>query len=140
MTATSASQRIDSSPAFLNSPLRRFENVTCLLFTFSIFLISILPLPIFVLFFFFLSAVFPNRLHPDEEQHGSIVCKTYANPLQGKAISIGICSYWNYIWVQRNRPSDQDRVYLRKSQLVCVTIKGKLQDTWNLPQLEFVNF
>lgn len=46
ITATSASQRIESSWAFLRSPFRLLENVTCLLFAFSILLISILPLPI----------------------------------------------------------------------------------------------
>lgn len=46
ITATSASQRIASSRAFLSSPFRLLENVTCLLFAFSILFISILPLPI----------------------------------------------------------------------------------------------
>lgn len=37
--ATSASQRTESSSAFLKSPLRRLENVTCLAVALSIFLI-----------------------------------------------------------------------------------------------------
>ena len=43
--ATSASQRTDNSLAFFINPFRRFENVTCRLLIFSIFLISTLPLP-----------------------------------------------------------------------------------------------
>uniref|UniRef100_A0A2P2J909 K-box region and MADS-box transcription factor family protein n=1 Tax=Rhizophora mucronata TaxID=61149 RepID=A0A2P2J909_RHIMU len=39
MRATSASQRTESSSAFLKSPLLRFENVTCLAVALSIFLI-----------------------------------------------------------------------------------------------------
>ena len=46
MRPTSASQRMASSLAFLNSPLRRFEKVTCRLVALSILLISIFPLPI----------------------------------------------------------------------------------------------
>jgi len=48
ITATSASQRMASSWAFLSNPALLFENVTCLLFVFSIFLISIFPLPIII--------------------------------------------------------------------------------------------
>ena len=47
MRATSASQSTDNSQAFLSSPLRRLQKVTCRLVVFSIRLISILPLPIF---------------------------------------------------------------------------------------------
>lgn len=39
MSATSASQRTDSSNAFLSSPFLRFEKVTCLLVAFSILFI-----------------------------------------------------------------------------------------------------
>lgn len=46
ITPTSASQRTASSRAFLSNPALLFENVTCLLFTFSIFFISIFPRPI----------------------------------------------------------------------------------------------
>lgn len=45
--ATSASQRTESSSAFLKSPLRRLENVTCLAVALSIFLIWIFSLAIF---------------------------------------------------------------------------------------------
>lgn len=48
ITATSASQRTASSFDFLSKPARLFENVTCLLLAFSILLISILPLPIWM--------------------------------------------------------------------------------------------
>ncbi|CAA6670099.1 unnamed protein product [Spirodela intermedia] len=41
-----ASQRTESSWAFLSSPFLLFEKVTCLLIGFSIFLISIFPRPI----------------------------------------------------------------------------------------------
>lgn len=47
MTATSASHRTDNSLAFLINPFLLLEKVTCLLFKFSIFLISIFPLPMF---------------------------------------------------------------------------------------------
>jgi hypothetical protein len=47
MSARSISQSTDNSYAFLMSPLRRLEYVTCLLVGFSIFLISSLTLPIF---------------------------------------------------------------------------------------------
>lgn len=43
--ATSASQRIEISCAFLSNPERRFENVTCLLILFSILFSWTLPLP-----------------------------------------------------------------------------------------------
>lgn len=46
ITPTWASHKIASSEAFLSSPTRRLENVTCLLLAFSIFFISILPRPI----------------------------------------------------------------------------------------------
>lgn len=46
MRATSASQRMASSFAFLMSPFRRFEKVTCLLVLLSIRRITIFPLPI----------------------------------------------------------------------------------------------
>jgi len=46
MTATSESQRMESSWAFLNKPVRRLEKVTCLLLALSILLISIFPRPI----------------------------------------------------------------------------------------------
>lgn len=49
MTATSASQSTESSWAFFSRPWRLLENVTCLLFEFSIFFISIFPRPIFSL-------------------------------------------------------------------------------------------
>ena len=51
MSATSASQRTESSQAFFKSPFLRFAKVTCLLILFSILFSSTLPLPIF----FFLS-------------------------------------------------------------------------------------
>eukprot|EP00250_Pteridium_aquilinum_P034880 c8259_g1_i1 orf=1-252(-) len=41
MTPTSASHNTDKSCAFFNSPPWRFENVTCLVVTFSILLIFI---------------------------------------------------------------------------------------------------
>ena len=59
--ATSASQRTESSQAFLRSPFLRFANVTCLFILFSILFSSTLPLPISsnnytkALFFNFLS-------------------------------------------------------------------------------------
>ncbi|KAK8962398.1 hypothetical protein KSP40_PGU016679 [Platanthera guangdongensis] len=46
MSATSASQRTESSCAFLSSPARLFENVTCRLILFSIRFSWTLPLPI----------------------------------------------------------------------------------------------
>lgn len=46
MRATSASQRTDSSSAFLSSPLLLLENVTCLAVMLSIFLILIFSLAI----------------------------------------------------------------------------------------------
>jgi len=46
MTATSESQRMASSCAFLNKPVLRLEKVTCLLLALSIRLISIFPRPI----------------------------------------------------------------------------------------------
>ena len=48
MRASSASQRTESSKAFLRSPFRRFENVTCRLVAFSILLIWVFPLTIFL--------------------------------------------------------------------------------------------
>ncbi len=46
ISATSASHSTASSCAFFNKPPRLLENVTCLLVAFSIFFISIFPLPI----------------------------------------------------------------------------------------------
>uniref|UniRef100_A0A0A9HNE2 Mads2 n=1 Tax=Arundo donax TaxID=35708 RepID=A0A0A9HNE2_ARUDO len=46
MRPTSASHRMESSLAFLSSPFRLLENVTCLFVELSILLISIFPLPI----------------------------------------------------------------------------------------------
>lgn len=46
MRETSASQRTESSQAFLRRPLRRLAKVTCLLILFSILFSSTLPLPI----------------------------------------------------------------------------------------------
>jgi len=48
MSATSASQRTESSKAFLSSPFLLFEKVTCLLESFSILFIWAFPLTIFV--------------------------------------------------------------------------------------------
>ncbi|KAJ0860814.1 hypothetical protein HanRHA438_Chr13g0627691 [Helianthus annuus] len=45
MRPTSASQRTDSSYAFLSKPFRRFEKVTCRFILFSIRFSSTLPLP-----------------------------------------------------------------------------------------------
>lgn len=47
ISATSASQRTDSSKAFLSSPFLRFEKVTCLLVAFSMRFIWVFPLTIF---------------------------------------------------------------------------------------------
>jgi hypothetical protein len=47
MRAISASQRVESSIAFLNSPLLLLEKVTCLAVVLSIFLIWIFLLVIF---------------------------------------------------------------------------------------------
>lgn len=58
--ATSASQRTESSKAFLRSPLLLFENVTCLLVAFSILFIWVFPLTIF--FFFFSSRDFKKSI------------------------------------------------------------------------------
>ncbi|KAG6529665.1 hypothetical protein ZIOFF_011878 [Zingiber officinale] len=49
MRPTSASQRTEISCAFLSSPVRRLEKVTCRLVLFSIRFNSTLPLPIFAL-------------------------------------------------------------------------------------------
>uniref|UniRef100_A0A0A9AYM6 Mads2 n=1 Tax=Arundo donax TaxID=35708 RepID=A0A0A9AYM6_ARUDO len=46
MSPTSASQRMESSLAFLSNPFLLLEKVTCLLVELSILLISIFPLPI----------------------------------------------------------------------------------------------
>jgi hypothetical protein len=43
MRPTSASQSTESSNAFLSSPLRRLEKVTCRLVAFSIRFISVFP-------------------------------------------------------------------------------------------------
>jgi len=46
--ATSASQSTDNSYAFLSKPFLRLQKVTCRLVVFSILLISIFPLPVFL--------------------------------------------------------------------------------------------
>ena len=51
MRAISASQRVDSSWAFLKRPFLLFENVTCLAFMLSIFLIGIFFLAILILLY-----------------------------------------------------------------------------------------
>ena len=60
MSATSASQRTESSQAFFKSPFLRFAKVTCLLILFSILFSSTLPLPIF--FFSLTQLTKPNQI------------------------------------------------------------------------------
>lgn len=64
MRAISASQRVDSSWAFLKRPFLLFENVTCLAFMLSIFLIGIFFLAILILLYIQLHT-FHNWYNPN---------------------------------------------------------------------------
>lgn len=80
ITATWASQRIASSEAFLRSPARRLENVTCLLLAFSIFFISILPRPIFDIFSKPQTQRKPNDQNPENKTHHPSLSALTTNP------------------------------------------------------------
>lgn len=66
MRPTSASHKIESSRAFLSSPLRLFEKVTCRLVVLSILLINIFPLPIWCILYLakanFVKSLFFNEI------------------------------------------------------------------------------
>jgi hypothetical protein len=88
MRATSASQRTESSYAFLSSPFLLLANVTCLLILFSIRLSSTLPLPISLSLSLSLSHSFLSRLKDEQTFLKSLCLGTKWDKKEQKIIII----------------------------------------------------